>query len=569
MAKRSADGLFKRGNVWWGWRRLFPGGPLHRASTRVRDRQAARLVKAEWERSAADPVHYASNKTTLAEGIVMFLDDSKHAKLAPPTLEMYASKCRHIARVLDQDRPLRSIVATTWDGYIKAREAEGAHPHTIKKELIRGFGVLKAAKRRGLYPHDLSTIMPRYSAAYEPRTRALTLEELQKLGAQLRADRLAHVAFVVATGCRLKESYRAREGHMLAEGYVYIDGTKTKRAKRTIPIAPPLRGFLEFAVRNAPGAKELTDGGAEEERGHVGGRVAARDGTRAGSDHAGLPGNRAGGGAGPVHDAPEFGRGDEGAGGGRRGGDDGGLPGPERVRAVALFPRWHSARRDIHAACKRAGIEPCSWNDLRRTNATLLDHAGMTSVDIGKLLGHVDGRMVETVYGQSTPASLARALEAAFANGTPTAHIDIQPRALPVKKADSATEMPGLRSRRSEVRILCGAPEKPSNSVDGESRAGVEASTETVEAAASPFTNSTVDDRDLKPDKWDLAAAFARVMRRGAVALVALALLGGCDEDAGAIASCGHACAQQGTAMRKYSKTDGCICGPVADGGSP
>lgn len=526
--QRSADGLFKRGNVWWGWRRLFPGGPLHRASTRCRDRQAARLVKAEWERSAADPVHYASNKTTLAEGIVMFLDDSKHAKLAPPTLEMYASKCRHIARVLDQDRPLRSIVATTWDGYIKAREAEGAHPHTIKKELIRGFGVLKAAKRRGLYPHDLSTIMPRYSAAYEPRTRALTLEELQKLGAQLRADRLAHVAFVVATGCRLKESYRAREGHMLAEGYVYIDGTKTKRAKRTIPIAPPLRGFLEFAVRNAPGAKGETDGRAiDVRRGAVRSEVGAQ-GAAFGMEREGHVDRSAEGLPERDPDQQEHVGGDGDAGGhglqvpAVHHDEDGGRlvrpvarqpdghSGRGLEARVGLFPKWHSARRDIHAACKRAGIEPCSWNDLRRTNATLLDHAGMTSVDIGKLLGHVDGRMVETVYGQSTPASLARALEAAFANGTPTAHIDIQPRALPAKKADSATEMPGLRSRRSSVRIRRGAPEKPSNSVDGESRAGVEASTETVEAAALPFTNSTVE----SPDKWDLAAALARVLRR-------------------------------------------------------
>ena len=437
MAKRSVDGLYKRGSFWWGWRRSIPGGPLARSSTKCRDRKAARIVKAEWERQSADPVHYASNQTTLRDGIAMFIADARRRKLAPPTLEMYESKCAHIARVLNDTRPLRSIVATTWDGYIATREQEGASSHSIKKELIRGFGVLKAAKRRGLYPHDLSTVMPPYSAGYVPRTRALTMEELLKLGRELRADRLAHVAFVVATGCRLKESYRATEAHLLAEGFVFVDGTKTKRARRTIPIAPPLRPFLEFAVRNAP--KSTTN----------------------------VKGFR------------------------------------------SLFPLWHSARRDILAACKRAGIAPCTWNDLRRTNATLLAEAGVGS-DLGaKLLGHVDGRMWESVYSQPKPEALKRNLEAAFVDGTSASQSHLEPRALPAKKAESAAERPGLRSRRSQVRVLCGAPEICESA--GEPPA--EASPEPAESVHVPYTHDTV----LAPTVFDLRAAYLAAIGRQAL----------------------------------------------------
>lgn len=373
MSKRSADGLFKRGNFWWGWRRLSLGGPLVRCSSRCRDRKAARLVKAEWERLAADPIHYASHKATLDDGIDMFLRDGKNRGLAAPTIKMYEQKCAQIARVLGGTRPLRSIVATTWDGYIATREEEGAHPHTVKKELIRGGGILKLAKRKGLYPHDLSSVIPRYSPRYVPRTRVLDLDELQRLGRALRADRLRHVAFVVATGARLSESYRAKPEHLSTPGFIFLDGKKTRKARRTIPIAPPLAPWIEFA-------------------------------------RPGIP-----------------------------------------------FPLWHSANRDIKLACAKAGIAPATWNDLRRSNATLLKHAGMSSADVGELLGHVDGRMVEQVYGQSTPKSLQLAMKSAF-DGTETTHPSPEPRELTPGERGKHSVPEGLLSRRSAVRIGPGVP---------------------------------------------------------------------------------------------------------------
>ncbi|MEM7677151.1 MAG: hypothetical protein AAF449_14205 [Myxococcota bacterium] len=41
-----------------------------------------------------------------------------------------------------------------------------------------------------------------------------------------------------------------------------------------------------------------------------------------------------------------------------------------------LFRSWTNAVRDVKAACRRAGIEPCSPNDLRRTLAVWLRTAG-------------------------------------------------------------------------------------------------------------------------------------------------------------------------------------------------
>ncbi|MBK7862479.1 MAG: tyrosine-type recombinase/integrase [Archangiaceae bacterium] len=68
-----------------------------------------------------------------------------------------------------------------------------------------------------------------------------------------------------------------------------------------------------------------------------------------------------------------------------------------------LFAPWSNVRRDIYAACKRANIEMCSPNDLRRTNASWLRAEGVPAEIIGQaVMGHREGRMVELVYGRMT-----------------------------------------------------------------------------------------------------------------------------------------------------------------------
>jgi hypothetical protein len=76
-----------------------------------------------------------------------------------------------------------------------------------------------------------------------------------------------------------------------------------------------------------------------------------------------------------------------------------------------IFPSWPNVRRDLHAACKRAGIPPCSPNDLRRTFSTWMQQAGAGNDLIAQAMGHVDSRMVERVYGRMQPDDLARLLE--------------------------------------------------------------------------------------------------------------------------------------------------------------
>lgn len=80
-----------------------------------------------------------------------------------------------------------------------------------------------------------------------------------------------------------------------------------------------------------------------------------------------------------------------------------------------LFAPWPNVRRDIAAACERAGIERCSPNDLRRTLTHWLRQAGAPIDLVAPVLGHADTRMVQRVYGKLGPAELAESLSKAVA----------------------------------------------------------------------------------------------------------------------------------------------------------
>ncbi|MCP4447952.1 MAG: site-specific integrase [Myxococcales bacterium] len=81
-----------------------------------------------------------------------------------------------------------------------------------------------------------------------------------------------------------------------------------------------------------------------------------------------------------------------------------------------LFEPWTNIRRDLHVACKKAGIDPVSPNDLRRTFASWCWQQGMPPARIALLLGHRDARMVERVYGVMDSATLGQDTAKVFGN---------------------------------------------------------------------------------------------------------------------------------------------------------
>lgn len=86
---------------------------------------------------------------------------------------------------------------------------------------------------------------------------------------------------------------------------------------------------------------------------------------------------------------------------------------------------WENLSRDLNRACERAGILPCTPNDLRRTHATLLQEAGVDRDVIRRLLGHTTTALVDRVYGQARPEALADLAEARLVSAQPiiTLHV--------------------------------------------------------------------------------------------------------------------------------------------------
>jgi integrase len=71
-----------------------------------------------------------------------------------------------------------------------------------------------------------------------------------------------------------------------------------------------------------------------------------------------------------------------------------------------MFAPWANVRRDLAAMCATLKIPKVSPNDLRRTHANWLRDAGVDLASIADVLGHVDSRMVEKVYGKLRPEQL-------------------------------------------------------------------------------------------------------------------------------------------------------------------
>ena len=72
-----------------------------------------------------------------------------------------------------------------------------------------------------------------------------------------------------------------------------------------------------------------------------------------------------------------------------------------------VVSRWLNARRDLAAACRRAGIRPVSANDLRRTFASWMKQRGVDSIVVARLMGHTSSAMVERVYGHLNDTALS------------------------------------------------------------------------------------------------------------------------------------------------------------------
>jgi len=322
----------RNGTIVW-WASWTEDKVTVRRSTRQPTRALAQLVTDRWGRERADPEREAARQATFGTEAGNFLKECRTAKLADGTIEMYEQKLANLCDIIGRSTPMADITAQRVAEYFDTRRREGAADGTLFKEWVALKGVLSSARHRGRFMRDPRAVRPlRLAANYEPRKTFLTWEQADRLLDALKGDRQRTVAFVLATGARRREWGNALAGDVNQKtGRVFLRGTKTAGAERTVPVPKVYRRWLALAG-----------------------------------------------------DPP--------------------------------FPSWINARRDILDACVKLRRESSdfpdvTWNDLRRTFASLLVQAGVPPHLVAKMLGHSTTAMVDKVYGRQTDDALAELVE--------------------------------------------------------------------------------------------------------------------------------------------------------------
>lgn len=317
-------------------------GRRRRVSTRTSDPKVARARLRELELATTDR---AAHPTEALDDALRYFVDVTHAGSPAGTVSSYRQKARHLSRLLGAEQN-DAITRERVERYVAARLAEGAHTHSVHKELVVLRGALAASRGRGLF-HGPADVVPRFRAQYSPRTTYLTPDQFAGLAQHLvrsppgprapelrrerwerrRQGRLLYCMLIAFASPRVGELEALRWEHVdLSRGVIAIPRGKTRG--RPIAIHPMLQPWLKAL-------------------------------------HAG---------AGPV------------------------------------IEPWGNVRRDLGRAAARAGVPRVTPNDLRRTFASWLVQGGTPLLVVSRLLGHSSTRMVDLVYGQLDEATLHEAI---------------------------------------------------------------------------------------------------------------------------------------------------------------
>ena len=379
--------------TWHAWF-VDAAGNRVRFSTGCTDKQAAAKVLAERERTAAAEAAaglapHAARKTVedALDHLVNLEHTGRRGKaVAAGTRTMWEQKAAHLSRLLKvcggcavNDRDGARTAACDAEHasirlaelrrahvlvYVDQRLAEGAARSTVAKELSTLTAALKgAADREWMAEAAAIAAIPKFSATSKPKTRWLTTDEFPSLLAAL--DTTAQLAADLARSKRpLSDIERAR---LLAERRAEVE-------RRRLFLWVACYTGAELSVLEALAWEDV-----DLARGAIrlrGTKTEARDRTIA--LDPGLAGQLAA------------------------------VPDAHRVGLV--LGGWSNVRRDLGAACDRAGIPKVSPHSFRHTFASWLVQRGVDLFVVAKLMGHGSTAMVQRHYGHLSPKNYSDAI---------------------------------------------------------------------------------------------------------------------------------------------------------------
>jgi integrase len=235
--------LYKRGEIWWA--RGAEAGWKFRKSTRHTNERKARLVADRWERELADPETYRANKATVESAAERWVREIT-AAMNPETVRFYRTKIGHVVAKLGSV-PLARLTHDKVLAYTQAREAEGAHKHSVHRELTALRLTLKSATRAREFPRDPKSVIPRYSSGYEPLKDYVEPETIWAAIAHLPQHRGAAVAWCIATASDFSSIFTAQRSDV-REDSILVRGTKTSTRERYVPRIKVMEPFLRHAL---------------------------------------------------------------------------------------------------------------------------------------------------------------------------------------------------------------------------------------------------------------------------------------------------------------------------------
>lgn len=349
--------LYKRGDTYYA-DYVDRAGRRRRESTRTGDPKVARARLRDLELATTDR---AAHETEALDASLKYFVDVACAGRSAGTVRCYRQKSRHLSRLIGGE-PVDKLKRETIERYIATRLEEGAHRHSVHKELVVLRGALKSSKARDRF-HAGVDVVPEFDSGYVPRTVYMTPDQFLELVPHLvrPAPPKASPATIAklercrqrrALYCMLIAFASPRRGELEAMRWEHVDLArnvlripKGKTISRPIAIHDVLRPWLEAMHE----------------------------------------------GSGPVIE-----------------------PWTNVVRDLS----WAVDRANEAAAARAAELEldppaplpRVTPNDLRRTFASWLVQAGVSLYVVSRLLGHTTTRMVEMVYGQLDDATLAGAI---------------------------------------------------------------------------------------------------------------------------------------------------------------
>lgn len=236
--------LYRRGETYWADYQS-PDGTRRRKSLRTTDGKIARERLRQAELVATDPT--AHREPRLLSAACDYLVKVACADRPDATKLFYTQKSLHLIRLLG-DVDVADIQRADVAAYANKRLHEGAHQSTVGKELITLRRALKEEHEQCPLPRNPRDVIPKWTVRYEPKDRHLSSNEFLRVLNKAPARRKLWLVVAVYTGANLSELERMDWSDIdLAAGVIRIRGRKRQSRFRIVPIAEPLRPWLEAA----------------------------------------------------------------------------------------------------------------------------------------------------------------------------------------------------------------------------------------------------------------------------------------------------------------------------------